>query len=111
MLQFITPELIKMNEEYSLGALSEEGLESNNKDIRNYLLKFCRKTSQVHQLTDVIFRLLERSDPGILKIIRQQQSQKTCTECGWKEHTVRLHACKYSLPKGDYDYAVADILM
>ena len=83
-----SPELIKMNEGYSFGALSEEGLESNNKDIRNYLSKFCRKTSQ---LTDVIFRLLERSDPGILKIIRQQQSQKTCTECGSKEHTVRSH--------------------
>ena len=104
-------ELIKLNEGYSLGALSEEGLEGNNKDIRNYLSKFCRKTNKVHQLTDVIFRLLERSDPGILKLIRFQQSQKKCTECGSKEHTIRSHGRKYSLPKGDYDSAVNDILM
>ena len=32
-----SPELIKMNEGYSLGALSEEGLEDNNKDIRKFV--------------------------------------------------------------------------
>ena len=61
-----SPELIQNNEGYSLGALSE-GLEGNNKDIRNYLERFCRKTSIINQVTDVMNRLLERSDPRISK--------------------------------------------
>ena len=69
-------ELIRNNETYSLGALSEEGLEGNNKDIRNYLERFCRKTSMINQITDVMNRLLERSDPRISKQIIKQRSQK-----------------------------------
>ena len=87
-----------MNEGYSLGAFSEEGLEGN-KDKRNYMSKFRRKTSKVDQLKDVMFRLREKSDPHIVKIIHHQQSQKRFSECGSKEHIVWSHVRKYSLPK------------
>ena len=69
-----SPELIRRNEGYGLGTLSEEGLEANNKDIRNYLESFCRKTDPLEQLTDVMYRLLERSDPVVLKSISRQRS-------------------------------------
>ena len=106
-----SPELIRDNEGYSLGALSEEGLEGNNKDIRNYLSRFCRKTSMINQVTDVMNRLLERSDPKISNKIKKQRSQKRCTECGSTEHTIRSHARKYSLPKGDFESAFNEIIL
>ena len=106
-----SPELIRMNEGFSLGSLSEEGLEGNNKDIRNYLSRFCRKSSPIYQITDVMYRLLERSDPWILNKIMEQRSQKRCTECGSNEHTIRSHARKYALPKGNFDTAVNDIIL
>ena len=106
-----SPELIRDNEGYSLGALSEEGLEGNNKDIRNYLSKFCRKTSMINQVTDVMNRLLERSDPKISNKIKKQRSQKRCAECGSTEHTIRSHARKYSLPKGNYESAFNEIIL
>ena len=91
--------------------LSEEGLEANNKDIRNYLESFCRKTDPLEQLTDVMYRLLERSDPVVLKSISRQRSRKKCTECGSREHTIRSHARKFNLPKGNYNTATEAILM
>ena len=51
-------ELIHRNRSQSLGSLSEEALESNNKYIRNYLEHFTRKNDPVNQLEDVIGRLL-----------------------------------------------------
>ena len=36
-------ELVTLNESSGLGNLSEEGLEANNKDIRNYLQFLARK--------------------------------------------------------------------
>ena len=71
-----SPELIRNNEGYSLGVLSEEGLEGNNKDIRNYLERFCRKTSIINQITDVMNRFLERSDPRISKKLSNNGHQK-----------------------------------
>ena len=59
-----------------MGALSEEGLEGNNKDIRNYLERFCRKTSIINQITDVMNRFLERSDPRISKKLSNNGHQK-----------------------------------
>ena len=58
-------ELISLNDGYGLKNLSEECLESNNKDIRNYLQFLSRKTSPVVQFTDVMSRLLECSDSWI----------------------------------------------
>ena len=69
-------ELISVNDGYGLGNLSEECLEANNKDIRNYLQFLSRKTDPVHQLTDVMARLLERSDPRIIQRGLQSQRKK-----------------------------------
>ena len=59
-------ELIAINDSWSIGELSEEALEANNKYIRRYLETLSRKTSSVDQLTDVHNGLLERSDPYIM---------------------------------------------
>ena len=53
-------ELIILNNGWSIGELSEEGLEANNKFIRKYLEERSRKTSPVDQLTDVMSRLLAK---------------------------------------------------
>ena len=58
-------ELMEMNEPHGLGAYSEEGLEANNKDVRNFLEHLSRKTNSNIQLEDVHHRILERSDPYI----------------------------------------------
>ena len=59
-------DLITLNDGYGQGNLSEEGLEANNKDIRNYLKLLSRKTAHLEQLIDVMSRLLERSDTCVL---------------------------------------------
>ena len=60
-------ELIALNDGYSLGSLSEEGLEAANKHIRIYLETHARKNSLENQMVDVMARLLERSHPDVLK--------------------------------------------
>ena len=104
-------ELINLNDGYALGNLSEECLEANNKDIRNYLQFLSRKTSPVNQLTDVMSRLLEHSDPMITYTITQCQSKKYCTECGATDHTIRSHSRLFNLPKKCYNTLVEDILL
>ena len=67
-------ELISLNDGYGLGALSEECLESNNKDIRNFLeFPGSRKTEPLLQLNDVMAGILERSDPRIFTIAQTYQ--------------------------------------
>lgn len=51
-----------------IGQLTEEALESRNKDIRNYREDHTRKFSRVQTNTDLIHRLLETSDPLITSI-------------------------------------------
>ncbi len=63
-------ELIGRNDGYGLGAFSEEGLEANNKDIREFLKTKSRKCDPFDQLSDVMHRLLERSDPIVTKELR-----------------------------------------
>ena len=105
------PELILLNDGYSLGALSEEGLEGNNKDIRNYLETHSRKTSVTDQITDVMHRLLERSDPAIIVIIQQQRKQKKCAVCGSVDHTIRSHDRKIkNFYEGEYNATVMQII-
>ena len=58
-------ELMEMNGGEILGWYSEEGLESNNKDIRNCLEWLSRKCNNT-QIEDVHHRLLERSDPYLI---------------------------------------------
>ena len=102
-----SPELIQNNEGYSLGALSEEGLEGNNKDIRNYLERFCRKTSIINQVTDV----MKDQIPEFLKKIIKQWSPKRCTEYGSMDHNIRSNARKYSLPRGNFDSAFNELIL
>ena len=73
------------------GALSEEGLEAANKHIRQYLELFFRKTCPISQLTDVMNRLLEHSNPIVLHqkefILQKKRKDIVCLECGSLRHT------------------------
>ena len=96
-------ELIQLNSGYGLGAYSEEGLEANNKDNRNFLLTQSRKTSPIEQLFDVIHRLLERSDPLTNNRVRNDTNKKLCSVCGSKDHTIRSHGQNTGLHKHEFD--------
>ena len=104
-------ELITLNDGYGLGKLSEECLEANNKDIRNYLQFLSRKISPIDQLTDVMSRLLELSDPMIYYSIIQSQTKKYCKECGGTGHTIRSHSRLFNLPKKWYISLVEEIFL
>ena len=91
-------DLITLNDGYGLGNLSE-GLEANNKDIRNYLKLLSHKTSHLEQLTNVMSRLLERSDPCALNRIIHSHPPKLCQDCGSNEHASRSHERMFSKPK------------
>ena len=84
-------ELIRMNGGESLGWYSEEGLEANNKDIRNYLEHLSRKCDSNKQIEDVHHRLLERSDPYLTHITSKYTGAKVCRICTASDHTVRTH--------------------
>ncbi|CAF1386409.1 unnamed protein product [Rotaria sordida] len=68
-LIFHSCELIQRNHGVALGELSEEALESCNKDIRNFREFLSRKCGHIMNLTDVFNRLFIRSGPVIRKII------------------------------------------
>ena len=70
-------ELISKSDGIGLGAMSEEGLEANNKDIREFLKSRSRKCDPILQMTDVMNRLLERSDPIILRKIENLRSKSS----------------------------------
>ena len=82
-------ELIKMNGGESLGCYSEEGLEANNKDIRNYLEHLSRKCDGNKQIEDVHHRLLERSNPYLIYITSKYTGAKLYTVSKESDHTVR----------------------
>ncbi|CAL4194646.1 unnamed protein product, partial [Meganyctiphanes norvegica] len=85
-------ELIALNDGYSLGSLSEEGLEAANKHIRIYLETHARKTSVEDQMVDVMARLLERSHPDVLKNkIQFKRKPVQCLECGARTHSSSYH--------------------
>ena len=88
-------ELIEMNGGLSLGWYSEEGLEANNKDIRNYLEHLSRKCDSNSQISDVHHRLLERSDPYLLHIASLSMKSMICKICGSMDHTIRTHEKKH----------------
>ena len=105
-------ELIVNNNSEGLGPLSEEALESNYKDIRNFMETQSRKFSKVEQLTDVMSRLLERSDPQIKEAIQNQRSSKRCSTCESDYHTVRSHQrIVEKSATSSYDVAVASVLV
>ena len=84
-----------MNSSYSLGSLSEEALESNNKFVRRYLEQFSRKICPTEQLKDAFSRLLERSDPVIIFHQRRFKNLRFCTICNCSHHLTKNHD-KYS---------------
>lgn len=105
-------ELIAKNNGYGIGAFSEECLESNNKDIRNGLQFYSRKTSPIDQMTDVMSRQLERSHPSIVKKIEEIFLRKVvCIECGSNDHTIRSHANRTNLPQKHFDSLVKEYLL
>ena len=53
---------LDMNDNRSLGEYSEEGLEANNKDVRNFLEHLSRICDNNKQFEDVHQHILERSD-------------------------------------------------
>ena len=70
-----------------------------------------RKISREDQLLGVMQRLLERSDPKILAVIRAQRKPKRCITCGSLTHTVRSHnRIQEAALSGAYNRAVMDIL-
>lgn len=58
-----------------IGQLSEEALESRNKDVKQYRLNHTRKNSRKATNTDLLHRLLEFSDPLITSL--RQLPKKT----------------------------------
>ena len=75
-LIFHSAELVERNNGIGLGELSEEALESSNKDVRNYREFLARKCGHIPNLTDVFNRLFIRSDPLIRHIIVQSQPKR-----------------------------------
>ena len=102
-------ELMIWNVGYGLGAYSEEGLEANNKDIRNFLETHSRKCSPVEQMKDVTNRLLERSDPVQCEKMKNIFNNKHCTVCSDNDHTIRSHGSKRGLPKKEFDTFVEEL--
>ena len=102
-------ELIAINDSWSIGELSEEALEANNKYIRRYLETLSRKTSPVDQLTDVHNRLLERSDPYIMTRKLLYRPPVACCVCGSTKHSTKTHSKATTLD--NYGLVVNDILI
>ena len=101
-------ELIRLNDGYSLGSLSEEGLEAANKHIRVYLETHARKTANHDQIYDVMSRLLERSHPNVLKTKFQFKKPRQCLVCGAKTHSSSYHK---SGPLNEFDSLVDSLII
>ena len=99
-------ELIEMNGGESLGGYSEEGLEANNKDIRNYLEHLSRKTGTNQQIEDVMNRLLERSNPYLGSITSRYIQGKSCSICAATDHTARSHTKYHENVDGLEDFFI-----
>ena len=80
-------ELIYINNGWSIGTLSEEPLESNNKFVRRYLQQYSRTTSPVLQLTDTLTRLLERSHPEVIEHQAKFHNKNLCAICSGRHKT------------------------
>ena len=90
-------QLIRMNGGWSIGELSEEPLEAN-KFVRRYLNQFARTTAPIEQLTDVMNRLNERSNPEVVHRQKQLQKLLICDICG--ENTkLQTTTCLYRIFK------------
>ena len=87
--------MVHLNGGWSLGTLSEEALESNNKYVRRYLEQYAHTISPILQLTDAMSRLLEKSDPTIQYHQKEITNQVKCNKCELK-HKTKNHE-KYAL--------------
>ena len=108
-----SPELITLNNYYGLGSLSEEGLEATNKYIRRYLELLSRKTDPIHQMSDVMAHLLERSNPLVtakITAISQINNNIFCLLCDAKDHKTKDHEKKAG-PDKYYDYLVKSMFL
>ena len=107
----LSTELISINGSYALGSMSEDCLEANNKDTRLFLQYLSRKYEPVKQLTDVMARLLERSNPDVYTQMHNYNAKKHCSECGSAEHTIRSYSNMTSLPKKLFASLIEDIFL
>ena len=101
-------ELIRANDGCGLEAFSEEGMEANNKRLRQIRTELSRKTSQQDNLTDCFKRLWTGSDPLVCQ--ERRKGQKTCKVCQAFGHTGWSKMC----PARDVaaeDQAFADLLI
>ena len=78
-------ERIRINDNFGLGNLSEESLESVHKLVRRFRSLLARKTSLLDNLRDVFKHLWIRSNP----IIRSHERRFHCTYCDADGHTKR----------------------
>lgn len=84
-LLFHSAELIEDNGEKGLMIYCEQGLEDNNKFLRQFRSNFARKTNQHANLIDCFNRLWIKSDPVISKSTRESV-WKNCLSA---KHAVR----------------------
>ena len=78
-------ERIEQNDGISLGELSEQGLESSNKELREGREKFARKMDLEKNLKDVFKRQSVDSDP----ILWDLKKESVCRHCYDSGHTIR----------------------
>ena len=78
-------EKIKENDGRGLKSQTEEGLEANNKIVRNMREFGARKTSLKANLTDVYHHCWLRSDPDLCS----RKRQVYCKNCKETDHTIR----------------------
>lgn len=62
------------------GMLTEEPLESTSKDVKNFQLDHSRQTSLVDRNWDTFHRLLDRSDPKILRHVTDKKLAQNSRE-------------------------------
>ena len=86
-------ELIRLNDGFGLGMLSEEGLEGCNKILRRARMNLSRKCSQYKNLADCLKRLWRRSDPD--SNARRVEIMMKCKQCHEIGHTSR--SCRHKI--------------
>ena len=87
-------ELIVHNDWVCSWCTSEEGLEATNKFIRCFLELLSQKTSPIDLLTDVMSRLLGRSNPKVVSKIASMNRKiccKICLHCNSNDHSTQQH--------------------
>ena len=100
-------ERIRLNEYKGLGEWSEEGLEACNKLVRRFRKMLARKTNLKDNFTDVIKRLLVRSDPTV----RSHKRVFICSHCNAKGHTKRSCPSRRKAKFDAYDDIVKDFFL